>query len=184
MAKAQAPKPVKLFCGMLSGDAALLAGAAERLAQEHSAIDTTSEVFAFDYTDYYEPEMGPGLLRQFVSFAPLIDPGEIAAVKLRTNELEQEIAQEAGAPLARPINLDPGYLTLSKVVLATAKDYAHRLYLGQGIYAEVTLHYQDGRFNEWPWTYPDYKTPGYHAYFTVLRERYLAQIKEANPTEA
>lgn len=178
MAKAHDPKPVKLFCGMLAADVGLFARAKERLAGRYGGIDAESDVFDFDFTDYYEKEMGPGLKKTFVSFHPLIDPGEIVAVKLWTNELEREIAAEAGGPVDRPINLDPGYLTLSKLVLATAKDYSHRLYLGRGIYAEVTLRYQGGRFVDWPWTYPDYKTPEYQVFFKRLRDIYVAQISQ------
>lgn len=183
MAKTNDPKPVKLFCGMLAGDAGLFATAEERLAGRCGEIDIESDVFAFDFTDYYEKEMGAGLKKQFVAFRPLIDPGEIVTVKLWTNELEREIAAAIGGPVERPINLDPGYLTLSKLVLATAKDYSHRLYLGRGIYAEVTLRYQGGRFVDWPWTYPDYKTAGYHAYFRRLRDAYVDQLKEFGPMQ-
>ncbi|MEW6358916.1 MAG: DUF4416 family protein [Planctomycetota bacterium] len=225
MAKASEPKPVKHFCGMLAGDASLFTVAAERLAEQYGEIDAESEIFDFNFTDYYEKEMGPGLRKKFISFRPLIAPGTIVDIKLRTNELEAEIAEQVhghsapakirhgqtslsvapsstdgdakrlGVPRSnsferangegaiRPINLDPGYLTLSKVVLATAKDYSHRLYLGRGIYAEVTLHYQKGEFVAWPWTYPDYKTEGYHAFFRKLREIYLAQLKNLGPLE-
>ncbi|NOZ23041.1 MAG: DUF4416 family protein [Planctomycetes bacterium] len=177
MAKACEPKPVKCFCGMLAGDVSLFDVAAGRLAEQYGEIDAESETFDFDFTDYYKEEMGPGLKKKFVSFRDLIDPIDLVEIKLATNDLESEIAGQAGGSVARPINLDPGYLTLSKLVLATAKDYSHRLYLGRGIYAEVTLRYQGGRFVDWPWTYPDYKTPEYQAFFKRLRGIYVAQCR-------
>ena len=183
MAEVRTPKPVKHFCGMLAGDVSLFGVAAERLGEQYGEVDAESKVFDFDFTDYYENEMGPGLKKKFISFRDLIDPIDLVGIKLRTNELEAEIAQHAGRDVARPINLDPGYLTLSKLVLATTKDYSHRLYLGRGIYAEVTLRYEDGGFAAWPWTYPDYKTEGYHNFFRRLREMYLVQLKELGPVE-
>jgi hypothetical protein len=134
-------------------------------------------VWAFDSTDYYELEMGEGLRRQFVSFEKLIDPGELAQQKLLSNELERGICYECGLPPdQRRVNLDPGYLSLSKLVLATTKDYSHRLYLRDGIYAESTLHYEDGRWMGWPWTYPDYAGGQYHEFFGQVRELYKAKL--------
>jgi hypothetical protein len=119
--------------------------------------------------------MGPNLLREFLSFRDLIPPDRIAAIKRETNGIEQELASALKAPAPRPVNLDPGYLSASKVVLATTKDYAHRLYLADGIYAEVTLNYCDGRWQPRPWTYPDYRTDAYAGFFAQMRKLYLEQ---------
>jgi hypothetical protein len=118
-------------------------------------------------------------MRRLVTFRPLIDPGRLAAIKRETNALEQRWTDEG----QRQVNLDPGYLSLSKLVLATTKDHGHRMYLGQGIYAEVTLRFQDGAFRAWPWTYPDYASPHYATLLAGVRERYKAQLRENQPQQ-
>jgi len=139
--------------------------------------EAVSELWPFDTTDYYVVEMGGDLQRQFVSFARLIDPGQLAHLKTLTNGIEGRICYDLGLPDDhRRVNLDPGYLTLSKLVLATTKDYGHRVYLGGGIYAESTLHYENGGWVAWPWTYPDYADGRYHAFFEGVRERYKEKL--------
>jgi len=179
MARPRPAKPVKLIAGLLGGDVDLLRRARQKLAHEFGPVDLESELWPFDRTDYYEAQMGPGLQRQFLSFARLIRPDALAEIKCRTNRLEQQIAddcQPLGYP--RPVNIDPGYLDLAKLVLATTKDRSHRVYLGEGIYAEVTLHYADGAWRPWPWTYPDYHKPEYHAFFARVRACYRDQRAE------
>lgn len=167
---------------MLAGRPEWLEAAERLLADAFSPIDLASGLIPFDFTAYYEQEMGPGLLRKFVTHERLISPGDLAGIKLRTNQLEAELARELAPSVPRPVNLDPGYLDGSKVVLATTKDYVHRIYLGQGIYAEVTLIYKKGSFVPTPWTYRDYATPPYLAFFAQARARYLEQLKDAAPT--
>jgi len=176
MAKALSAKPVKLFVGMLTGFPDLIDETKDILISNFGSIDLESDRFKFDFTDYYEKEMGPGLVRKFFSFTPLISPEDLAGIKLKTNEIEEDFARRNEAKVARPANLDPGYLTWAKVVLATAKDYSHRIYLKEGIYAEATLRYFQGAYQPWSWTYPDYKTPEYLRFFHRLRKIYLAQI--------
>lgn len=171
------PQPVKLFVGLLSALPETFPRAASRLAGLYGKIDLESEVFDFDLTDYYEPEMGSGIKRKFVSFEALIGPEQIAPIKVATNELESELAEEVEAAVPRPLNLDPGYLEASKLILATAKNYSHRIYLREGIYAEVTLQFQRGRFTPLSWTYPDYKTEGYLTFFAEVRAKYMAQLR-------
>ena len=120
--------------------------------------------------------MGPNLLRKFLAFERLIDPGELASAKVFTNRLEEKSAG-GGSDGRRAVNLDPGYITLAKIVLASTKDYSHRLYLADGIFAEVTMHYAGGRFNAWPWTYPDYQSEAYCEFFESLRNRYRDSLK-------
>ncbi|NLG50796.1 MAG: DUF4416 family protein [Chloroflexi bacterium] len=168
------PLPVKLVLPMISGHRELFQAAAEALAQRFGAVDYTSAVLPFTYTDYYDEEFGGGLLRQFVSFQPLMDPGKLAEVKVLTNELEEQWRADG----RRRINLDPGYITQAKLVLATTKNYAHRLYIGQGIFAEVTLMYRDGDFRPLPWTYPDYQSEPYLEVLRAIRGIYVAQLKE------
>ena len=179
MGKPRAAKPVKLFAGLLSGDADLLRRARQLLIKRWGPSDLESDVWPFTQTDYYEAEMGPGLQRLFVSFERLIPPDELACIKLETNAVERQMHEDCVAvEVARPVNIDPGYLDLNKLVLATTKDAGHRVYVGHGIYAEVTLRYYYGGWQTERWTYPDYTTPEYHKFFVQVRERYRRQVRE------
>jgi hypothetical protein len=172
-------RPVNLLCGIISNDPDLMARAMQLMRDHAGSIDAESEPRPFDSTDYYELEMGENLRRWFVSFERLIDPGELAAIKLLTNELEERIGYDCGLPAGRrPVNLDPGYLSLSKLVLATTKDFSHRIYLRDGIFAESTLHFEHGHWVPWPWTYPDCADGRYHGFFTEVRERYKAKLQQ------
>jgi hypothetical protein len=173
MGTAREPQPVKLIASLLTGDPDLLAGVKEALSQAFGPIDFESELLPFDHTNYYAPEFGPGLQRQIVTFAGLVDPGDLPAIKRKTNEMEQATAPDS----SRQVNIDPGYVSLAKMVLASTKNHAHRLYLGEGIYGEGTLTYQRGRFRAWPWTYPDYASDRYCALFDQIREMYKAQLR-------
>jgi hypothetical protein len=173
MGTAREPQPVKLIASLLTGDPSLLAGVKEALSRAFGPIDFESELLPFDHTDYYAPEFGAGLQRQIVTFADLVDPGDLPAIKRKTNEMEQATASDG----SRQVNIDPGYVSLGKMVLASTKNHAHRLYLGEGIYGEGTLAYQQGRFRAWPWTYPDYASDRYCALFDEIREKYKAQLR-------
>jgi hypothetical protein len=161
--------PVTLVCGILAADDALLPDALAALEREFGPRALASAVLPFDFTRYYEKEMGPRLLRQFVAFARAVDPGRLASIKLRTNALEKEIASRAPAGVPRPVNLDPGLVDAARLVLATTKDHAHRVYLGDGIYGEVTLLWHKGGFTHLDWTYPDYRSEAYRDFFTAVR---------------
>lgn len=152
------PKPVKLFVGMLSSDPALFETCGRALSAEYGPVDYESAQWRWDFSEYYRQELGSGLLRKFLFFERLLDPALLASIKRFTNDLEKRHSAPSETGGRRRINLDPGYLTEAKVVLATTKDYAHRVYIGNGIYAEVTLRYQDGRFTALDTTYPDYRT--------------------------
>ena len=173
MGTVREPASVKLIASLLTGDPGLLPQVRAALARTFGPTDLESEILPFDHTDYYAAEFGPALQRQIVAFERLIAPDELPAVKCQTNDLEQSFAQEG----RRLVNVDPGYVSLAKLVLATTKDHAHRLYLGQGIYGEVTLAYQQGRFRPWPWTYADYASDRYCTLFMEIRKRYKAQIR-------
>lgn len=176
MARPRLAKPVKLFVGLLSGDPDLLRRSRQLLSRRWGSVDLESELWPFDQTDYYREEMGPDLRRWFLSFGPLVSPDHLPEIKLETNALEQQIAADCLLPdIARPVNIDPGYLDLTKLVLATTKDRGHRIYLGHGIYAEVTLQYAHSAWQTMPWTYPDYTRAEYHAFFIRMRERYREQ---------
>ncbi|MEX2173709.1 MAG: DUF4416 family protein [Pirellulaceae bacterium] len=133
-------------------------------------IALESERFEHRETAYYEASMGADLKKVFFAFQRLIDPAELVGCKLASNQWELSYQQFGRHPEPRPLNLDPGYLTEAKLVLATTKDRDHRLYLDRGIYAEVTLHFQRGAWQNRPWTYPDYQRADYHAFFLRCRE--------------
>jgi hypothetical protein len=173
------PKPVKLIVGILASDERCLAAARESLSTVLGAIDLASEVWTFDQTDYYAGQIGTRILRQFVSMEQLIDPGQLAGIKHRTNALEQELAAALALPFPRPVNLDPGTIEPSKLVLATTKNYAHRIYLGDRMYAEVTLVFDKGQWRPLPYTYPDYHRQEYFDFFSQVRTRLVQQLREA-----
>ena len=170
MAQAGQPKPVKLICGMISARKELFARAAERMAEAIGAVAITSQVWDFDFTEYYDRQMGSPLLRRFVAFADLSQPDKLIDVKLLANEIEAEFARELPDGPPRPINLDPGYIAESKLVLASMKDFSHRVYLGRGVYAEITLMYRKGEWESLNWTFPDYASGRYDSFLTEARQ--------------
>ena len=175
MGKVKETLPVKLVAGMISGEEGLFKQAEKKLAQEFGPIDFTSSPLPFSSTDYYEKNMQADLKRKFISFTDLIDPARIAEIKLFTNQLEEDLCSSRSRQ--RRLNIDPGYVTLAKLVLATSKNFQHRIYLSKGIYAEVTLRYKRGKgFTCWEWTYPDYRSQAYIEIFNHLREIYHRQI--------
>ena len=179
MAAIRSARRVNLICGLISNDPDLMDRAIQMLTDYVGPTDECSPEWPFDFTDYYELEMGENLRRRFVSFEKLIDPAELAGIKTTTNQIESRIAYECGFDTNhRPVNLDPGYLTMAKLVLASTKDFTHRIYLRDGIYAESTLHYVDGKWMTWPWTYPDYASPRYHDFFNNVRERLRQKLTQ------
>ena len=171
------PRPVKLIVGILGSDERCLAAARSGLESAIGPIDLVSDIWPFNQTGYYADEIGPQILRQFVSFERLIDPGELADLKHRTNALEQELAGALALPMPRPVNLDPGIIEPSKLVLATTKNYSHRIYIGRQMYAEVTLVFDKGSWRPLPHTYPDYRQQQYSDFFTKVRGRLLEQLR-------
>jgi hypothetical protein len=169
MGRPRRAEPVKLFVGLLGGDEDLLRRARQLLTRAWGPIEHETPIRDFTYSDYYRAEMGEGLRRVFLVFERPIAADEIAEIKLATNALEKEIADQAMADVERPVNIDPGYVDLAKLVLATTKDRSHRIYLGQGIYAEVTLHYSDERWQASPWTYPEFHEPDIQAFLSDVR---------------
>jgi hypothetical protein len=176
VAQAIEPPPVKLVIGLILAHEAPIAALRRQLEASYGQIDLETDLFPFEATRYYEGEMGPRLQRMFLSFERLIAPETLAAIKRETNAVEQIYAKPDGPRGRRRVNLDPGYVDLAKLVLATTKDRQHRLYLGHGIYAEVTLRFTGGRFIAWEWTYPDYRTPVYLAFFEAVRQSYRQQL--------
>jgi len=160
---------VKLIIGFIYKDEAIFIKAREKLRKRFGKIDFISACLDFNYTDYYEGEMGKGLKRRFVSFTKLMPIQDLYRVKLYTNRLESKIS----AAKNRLVNIDPGYMDLAKLVLATTKDYAHRIFLRKGIFAEITLSFRGNSFSANEWTYPDYRSKEYIDIFNQIRKLYL-----------
>jgi hypothetical protein len=171
------PKPAKLIIGILAADEECLTAALKAINANFGKIDFTSDVWPFDQTDYYKDQTGENILRQFVSIEKLIDPGKLAKIKLKTNKLEQKLAEQSASDLLRPVNLDPGIIEPSKLVLATTKNYSHRIYIGKKIFAEVTLIFDKGRWKPFEYTYPDYRQDCYHDFFSKVRTQLVEQLK-------
>ena len=148
-----------------------------RLETVLGPVDARSAVYAFDFTRFYEGEMGSSLSKCFAASARLIHPGALAGLKNATNGLERQWMADG----LRRVNLDPGYVAPSKLVVASAKDFSHRIYVGQGIYADLQLQFRQGRFWPHPWTFPDYRTEEALAFFKTVRDELYHRIKhEAN----
>ncbi len=181
MGKVKEPLPVKLVVGMISGEESLFEQAEKKLTQEFGSIDFTRSPLPFNCTDYYKEKMQINLKRKFIGFSSLINPAKIVEIKLFTNQLEENFLYPHSKQ--RRLNLDPGYITLAKLVLATSKNFQHRIYLGKGIYAEITLRYKRGKgFTCFEWTYPDYRSKEYIEIFNHLREIYRHQVWQNHPS--
>ncbi len=178
MAKIRPPLPVKLFIGLLSSDRALLDRCASLLQDRYGPLDFRSPEALWDHTDHYAPELGNGLLRTFLFFQELIDPGDLPEIKHFTNSIEERFTAAAEGPARRSVNIDPGYLTEARVVLASAKDYAHRVYIGRDIYAEATLLFRDGSFRVRDHTYPDFRADTVIRMFNGMREVLRKELQQ------
>ena len=168
--------PVKLFIGILVSDRKLLPEVEQRLAAAYGPIDHRSGIIPFDFTDYYEAEMGDIIDRAFFSFERLIEADQLPEIKRQTNKFE-EAAVPVMPSVKRPVNLDPGYIEQAKVILASTKNFYHRIYLGGGIFAEVTMHFKNNTFQFFPWTYPDYQSRDYQEFFLKMRQIYRTQLR-------
>lgn len=176
MGKPAPPAKSLLIVAAFSRYTLALDWAVHHMTDAWGPIARQSARFPFQHTRYYETEMGGGLVKQFFAFADPIDPATLPERKLAANAWEEQYAALGRHPEPRPLNLDPGYLTLSKLVLASTKDFAHRVYLSQGIYAESTLFFRHGRWEPHAWTFPDYRQPEYHEFFSDCR-RYLQSLE-------
>jgi uncharacterized protein DUF4416 len=172
--------PVKLFIGVLVASNRFIPKVEERLTAAYGSIDHRSEVIPFNFTNYYEAEMGDLIDRVLFSFERLIEPDQLAEIKRQTNQLEEEFAQllqTSNTAVKRPVNLDPGYIEQAKVILASTKNFYHRIYLGEGIFGEVTMHFKNNTFQFFPWTYPDYQSRDYQEFFLRMRQIYRNQLR-------
>jgi hypothetical protein len=176
MSHPQSPSPAKLVVSILMNSRSLGSRIAVDLERAFGAVELVGPWMDFDYTDYYTREMGSPLYRRMLVFRDLIAQTDLARIKLRTNEIEMHYAQDG----KRSVNIDPGYLLYERFVLATGKNYSHRIYIGQGIYADLTLIYQQGAYRPLPWTYPDYAADDMGDFLMMVRQKFGEEIK-ANP---
>ncbi len=174
MGKTKEPEPAKLFMSLIVPKESTFARGMEDLGSIFGKTDYVSEKFPFDFTDYYTQEMGKPLFRHFITFDRLISITSLPDVKQATNQLEERYAALNGD---RPINIDPGYICLEHVILATTKGYGHRPYLRDGIYADLTLIYRKQSFRPLEWTYPDYRQDEIIGLFNQFRKKYAKDLK-------
>lgn len=177
MADAKPFLPVKLICGVIASEQNVFTKTQNSLEDEFGPVDHSSPLFDFTYTDYYEKQMGAGLKRQFLSFRDLIKPDQLSRAKTRTNRLEDMLRLKSGAQ-KRVVNIDPGFLTASALIMATTKDFSHRIPLQNGIYGHLELLFLKKEIKALSWTYPDFKTGLYHKFFLEARKSYLSQLRQ------
>ncbi|HON59869.1 MAG TPA: DUF4416 family protein [Smithella sp.] len=175
MSKPSPAEPVKLIFSVLARDVSSLNDAVELLCRSYGVADFISEMKPFDYTDYYRDEMGDNISRRFLGMEKLIPPEMLPDIKRAANAIEDRFSCDS----RRRVNIDPGYISKTNLILATGKNFTHRIYLRDGIYADLTLIYQGKRFRELPWTYPDYAAEKQKQMMGKIREKYLLQLRMA-----
>ena len=176
MGQAKEHSPVKYFAGITyNPDLNGLQDSLRLLEETFSTIEIKSEPYDFSgFTDYYESEMGKGLIKLFVVFSDLQPPEALPNFKINSNQIESKFILNS----KRQLNIDPGYVSEAKVVLATTKNYDHRIYLGEGIFGDIHLKFTNKVFQSQPWTYPDYKQEKVIQFFMELRQSYFKQLGE------
>jgi hypothetical protein len=174
MSHPQPPKPAKLIIGLFTQQQERMTVVATELMESFGSIDMISPLFPFDFTTYYEKEMGCALLRRIFVFKSLIEQDDLADIKLKTNAIETKFSTDG----MRQVNIDPGYLLMERLVLATGKNFAHRIYIGKCIYADLTLIYQKNGYQPLPWTYPDYAHDTIRNFLVLVRNKYMEDLKE------
>lgn len=172
-------KKVKLIIGFIFKDKKALQKAELFISKKFGPSDFESKTINFSHTEYYNDEFGKNLKRKFVSLKRLRNPEDVYNLKLITNRMENKISRFG----KRMVNIDPGYITESKLILLTTKDHSHRVYLKRGIYAEPALRFQDGTFKPCETTYPDYRTESYITIFNDIRNIYRNQLKASKPVK-
>ncbi len=173
MSKPQPPLPAKLVIGLILNEKDLISSILKTLVDKFGEIDLISPWSSFDFTSYYNSEMGTPLFRKVIVFKKLIKQVDLAKIKTETNLFEEEIAVNGN----RAVNIDPGYLLKERFVLATGKNFTHRIYIDLGIYADLTLIYQGNSFKTLPWSYPDYSTDDMLAFLEIVRQKYCRDLE-------
>lgn len=173
MGEIKAVIPEKLIVGMLAAEEDNFLKVQKEMILRYGHTDYESPVIDFKWTNYYNSEIGENLKRKFVGFDKLIHPELLPDIKLFTNHLEKKYSNHQQQ---RKVNIDPGLLSEGKFILATTKNHQHRIYMKNGIYAEVTLKYTNDSFTPWEWTYPDYQSKEYIDILNDIRDIYKKQI--------
>lgn len=173
----QYPPVVKAFSAILYSEELALSSVLEELTSFFGEISHRSNDFNFDFTDYYDEQMRAPLKKFFMSFKKLFNREELPQWKTKTNEIEEKYSIKEKGRSLRLVNIDPGYVSRSKVVLATTKNFSHRIYMRDGIFAEITLNFKKGVFAPNPWTFPDYCVEKNLSFFNEVRKSYMEEIK-------
>jgi len=166
------PQKVKFMCGFIYQIEKFYNKTVTIMKEKFGPIDYETDVFPFRLTRYYNEEMGTPLYRRFVSFKNLRNSESFVKIKLHCINIEKKMSVRG----RRKINIDPGYINMARLILFTTKDFSHRIHMGKGIYAEVTLRYIKGEFEDFDWTYPDYKSDQCKQFFMDIRNIYKNQI--------
>jgi hypothetical protein len=177
MWKLKKPEPVKLIIGILACDENALTAAVAMLKSKFGDCDLESPVWPFRHTEYYADETGKEIVKKFVAVEKLIMPDKLADIKLKTNKMEEKLAAKLGGQFTRPVNLDPGYIEPSKLVLASAKNFSHRIYIGKKIWAETTLIFSKGQWKGFEYSFLDHKEDRYHSFFSQVRDKLVEQLR-------
>ncbi|MBF0377072.1 MAG: DUF4416 family protein [Desulfamplus sp.] len=173
------PDKAKLVISIFMNNKNIFESVLSELERLFGETDMISDWFNFDFTDYYYGEMGSPLFRKVAVFKELIHQIDLAEIKEKTNILEKRWAINEETGIKRALNIDPGYLLLSRFILATGKDYSHRIYIGRGIYADLTLIYKKGGFKSLEWTYPDYASKEICSFLEQVRAKYSNELKQS-----
>lgn len=173
MGKPDRYKEVNLFSGLIFSEAIDPEDIKNELRREFSEIDLVSDKFEFDFTDYYNSEMGKPLFRQFISFCKLINPESLSRIKIVTNSIENKFSKSG----KRVVNIDPGYISDANVIIATTKNHYHRVHLREGIYAHIEYVIKGKNLSFLEWTYPDFRSGNYLGFFNDLNSLYKNKIK-------
>lgn len=172
------PDRVKLIIGILAANDEMLSGAVDMIKDKFGKCDLESQAWPFRHTEYYAKETGSEIVKKFITVEKLIKPDKLAEIKLKTNKMEAKLSRLPGVIFSRPVNLDPGYIEPSKLVLASTKNFSHRIYIGKNIWAEVTLVYNKGRWMSFEYTFPDHKEERYHGFFSQVRDKLNEQLRQ------
>lgn len=176
MGTPQRPEPVKLIAGIMYAPSFAVEQVLERLASRFGTPGETYGPIEFSFTGYYAPEMGANLKKLYVCWGAPLERDALPGIKNWTNSIEQEFAADG----RRSVNIDPGYLARDKLVLASTKDFFHRMYLGQGMYGEVTLHFRQGAFRHFSWTYPDFKEEKLQEFLVRARAALVGDLRKSH----
>lgn len=165
--------PVKFIVGFISSRAPETATARKILERKFGPVEAEFGPVDFSATSYYDKEFGSNLKRRFLSFKRLISLRRNYTIKQFTNSVERKLSKNS----MRTVNIDPGYVSLSKLILFTTKNRSHRVYIDSGIYGDLELQFSGNSFSTLPWTYPDYASNEYITFFNTVRNNYLKEIR-------